>query len=70
MRELFRSYAVSADVAVIESVEAGCELDIYTSPELRDVVLKSVSSGYYRLVIDLRRVEYLESPGLGVLVGA
>ncbi len=33
-------------------------------------MLKSVGSGYYRLVIDLRRVEYLESPGLGVLVGA
>lgn len=69
MRERFRWYEVSADVAVVEPTDENCEIDAYTAPALRDVILDSINSGHHRLVMDMRRVYYLESPGLGVLVG-
>ncbi len=45
------------------------EIDVYTAPKLRDKLTELVSSGDYRLVIDMQGVEFLDSTGLGVLVG-
>ena len=45
------------------------EIDVYTAPRLRQEITDLVGSGAYRLVIDLEGVEFLDSTGLGVLVG-
>lgn len=50
-------------------VAVGGEIDVYTAPKLRDQITELVSSGSYNLVIDLEAVEFLDSTGLGVLVG-
>ncbi len=45
------------------------EIDVYTAPKLRDKLTELVSGGDYRLIIDMQGVEFLDSTGLGVLVG-
>ena len=46
------------------------ELDIYTSPNLGEAISELIREGSSNLVIDLTSVEFLDSTGLGVLVGA
>lgn len=50
-------------------VAVGGEIDVYTAPSLRDKITELVGAGVYDLVVDLSAVEYLDSTGLGVLVG-
>ena len=45
------------------------EIDVYTAPRLRDKITELVGAGVYDLVIDMEDVEFLDSTGLGVLVG-
>ena len=50
-------------------VSVGGEIDVYTAPKLRDMITELVAGGIYHLVIDMAGVEFLDSTGLGVLVG-
>jgi anti-sigma B factor antagonist len=50
-------------------VEVSGEIDVYTAPKLRETLLSLVDAGSYQLVIDMEGVEFLDSTGLGVLVG-
>ena len=47
----------------------GGEIDVYTAPKLRDKITELVADGSYHLVVDMSAVEFLDSTGLGVLVG-
>jgi anti-sigma B factor antagonist len=50
-------------------VSVGGEIDVYTAPKLREQIVQLVEDGRYHLVIDMEDVEFLDSTGLGVLVG-
>ncbi|WP_460786754.1 STAS domain-containing protein [Nocardioides maradonensis] len=50
-------------------VAVGGEIDVYTAPKLRDTITDLVAAGTYELVVDMTAVEFLDSTGLGVLVG-
>jgi len=50
-------------------IEATGEIDVETAPQLGDKIAALVDEGSYDLVLDLERVEFLDSTGLGVLVG-
>ena len=50
-------------------VAVGGEIDVYTAPKLRDMISELVSQGHHNLVVDLEGVDFLDSTGLGVLVG-
>ena len=50
-------------------IEVGGEIDVYTAPKLRERIIELVDEGQYHLVVDLEKVEFLDSTGLGVLVG-
>ena len=45
------------------------EVDVYTSPQLKQDLVHLAESGVKRVVINLSKVEYLDSTGLGVLIG-
>jgi len=50
-------------------VDVGGEIDVYTAPKLRDKITELVGDGHHNLVIDMENVDFLDSTGLGVLVG-
>jgi anti-sigma B factor antagonist len=45
------------------------EIDVYTAPTLRERLNELVAEGEYHLVVDMAGVDFLDSTGLGVLVG-
>lgn len=45
------------------------EVDIYTSPLLREALLDAIETGAKQIVLNLRRIDYFDSTGLGILVG-
>ena len=45
------------------------EVDAYTSTHFRDIMLGVIEEGLYNIVIDMAMVEYIDSSGLGALVG-
>ena len=50
-------------------VAVGGEIDVYTAPRLRDKFTELVAAGSYDIIVDMQNVEFLDSTGLGVLVG-
>ena len=53
----------------IEVIDVQGEIDMYTAPRLRELLINLVSEGNYQLVVNLDKVGFLDSTGLGVLVG-
>jgi anti-anti-sigma factor len=53
----------------IEVIDVQGEIDICTAPRLRELLINLVSKGSYQLVVNLDKVGFLDSTGLGVLVG-
>ena len=48
----------------------GGEVDVATAPRLREQLIGLVNQGSHRIVVDLTAVDFLDSTGLGVRVGA
>ena len=53
----------------IEVIDVQGEIDMYTAPRLRELLIDLVGKGSYQLVVNLGKVGFLDSTGLGVLVG-
>jgi anti-sigma B factor antagonist len=51
-------------------VRATGQLDVATAPELRQVLVEAQFGGGTAVVVDLDAVEFLDSFGIGVLIGA
>jgi len=50
-------------------IELEGEVDVYTAGKLRDAIKEKVEEGEYRIAVNLSKVAFLDSTGLGVLVG-
>lgn len=51
-------------------VTASGEIDVATAPRLREQLIDLINSKHHRLVVDLSWVDFIDSTGLGVLIGA
>ena len=58
-----------SNLVLVIIVAVGGEIDVYTAPKLRDKITELVGEGHHDLVIDMEGVDFLDSTGLGVLVG-
>lgn len=45
------------------------EVDVYTAPRLKEVLVEEIESGCTKIVVELDDVGFIDSSGLGVLVG-
>src|SRR5688500_10411021 len=57
-------------VAEHAALGAGGGVDVYTAPRLRERLNELIERGARTIVVDFNRVDFLDSTGLGVLVGA
>jgi anti-sigma B factor antagonist len=51
-------------------VDIDGEVDIATSTQLRDALYEIIAQGHNNLVLNLDQVRYIDTSGLGVLMGA
>ena len=51
-------------------VRVGGEVDVYTSPSLKSALVAAAADGCKVVIVDLDKVGFIDSSGLGVLVGA
>jgi len=62
---------VTTDAAThLTGIHISGEIDVVTAPQLRQLVLDLIADGRADIVIDLEDVEFIDSVGLGMLVGA
>jgi anti-sigma B factor antagonist len=68
--------AAELDIAVRKTGESsavvavGGEIDVYTSPVLQERLVDVLKEGHSNITLDLSRVTFLDSTGLGVLITA
>ncbi|MDX1935278.1 MAG: STAS domain-containing protein [Capsulimonadales bacterium] len=53
----------------IHIIDPEGEVDMYTAPLLREALLDAFEGGAQRIVVNLRRVDFIDSTGLGILIG-
>ena len=51
-------------------IEAVGEVDLTTAPQLREALLGAVGSGKSAVIVDLSKVDFIDSAGLALLVEA
>jgi anti-sigma B factor antagonist len=52
------------------SVSLDGEIDVYTAPRLKEELVSVVESGCPNVIVDMEKVGFIDSSGLGVLVSA
>lgn len=53
-----------------KTLYASGEIDIYTAPELKKELLALTKNSDATIIVDLNRVSYMDSTGLGVFISA
>lgn len=60
----------TTDEMLGEVVAVSGEVDVSCAPELREAVDAALDTAEARVTVDIARVPYIDSTGIGVLVGA
>jgi anti-sigma B factor antagonist len=50
-------------------LEVSDDLDLYAAPRLRDALMDLHRAGRNRLIVDMTALDFMDSSGLGVLIG-
>lgn len=51
-------------------VDVEGEVDVFTAPKLREQIVELIEGGAHRLIVNLEGVSFMDSTGLGTLVGS
>ena len=62
--------ARTLSVEGIAVVELEGDIDVHTAPVFRDALEQPIDAGALRIVVDFAKVTFMDSTGLGVLVGS
>lgn len=46
------------------------EIDLYNAPEIKEVIAKLIEERKYSIVINLEKVSYIDSSGIGALISS
>lgn len=46
------------------------EVDVYTAPKLKESLVSAIEDGCVNVIVDMDKVSFIDSSGLGVLVSA
>lgn len=46
------------------------EIDLYNAPEIKDIISKLIEERIYNVIIDLEKVSYIDSSGIGALISS
>lgn len=60
---------VHSDIPGFTVIAVSGEIDVYTAPKLREKLISLADAGSFQFIVDMEGVEFLDSTGLGVLVG-
>jgi anti-sigma B factor antagonist len=63
----FRLEVTERDDWVVVTV-AG-EVDVATAPRFRELLIGQIADGHHHVVVDMTWVDFIDSTGLGVLIG-
>jgi anti-sigma B factor antagonist len=65
--------ALKIDVGLIDgwlkTVAVVGELDAYTAPQLQETIAEALAGDVAWILVDLRKADYMDSVGLGILIG-
>jgi len=53
----------------IPVIELEGEVDVYTAPRVKSRLIDLVDEGKFQIIVNLEAVDFMDSSGLGVLVG-
>jgi len=53
----------------VEVLAVGGEVDIFTAPEIRRAAISAIDDGAIHIVLDLTATSFLDSTGLGMIIG-
>ena len=57
-----------ADKVVILDIQG--EIDLYNAPEIKDTIQKLIEAQKYNIIINLEKVSYIDSSGIGALISS
>lgn len=60
----------TSDLGGIKLVTVHGDIDVYSSPKVKDALYEIIDAAAYKIVINLEDIRYIDSTGLGVLIGA
>lgn len=46
------------------------EIDLYNAPEIKDTIQKLIEAQKYNIIINLEKVSYIDSSGIGALISS
>lgn len=54
----------------IQILDVNGEIDLYNAPEIKDLINKLIEEKKYSVIINLDRVSYIDSSGIGALISS
>lgn len=58
------------EVESVTVLDISGEIDLYNAPEIKDIIAKLIEEQKYNVIINLEKVSYIDSSGIGALISS